>query len=182
MKKIILILAVAAAGTISAYGNEPAVKNWISGEVSLFGAGARYERMLAPKFSIGVDAYQNMVLSFWTDKEGDMTLFWGYELETGLFGRFYPGEGKFFFELGLGYHRHYALKLNLEEYSTEDINGAAVSPGLGWRIDFGKPGGFFITPGVKVPITIGVDMEKAPDEELAVGVGFVAYFGLGGSF
>ena len=63
--------------------------------------------------------------------------------------------------------------------------GFAISPGLGWKFDPGKPGGFFLAPGFTVPITFG----KAADflytggsdtkPKSAVSAGFVLYLSLG---
>ncbi|MDR2094821.1 MAG: hypothetical protein LBP76_04800 [Treponema sp.] len=165
MKKklvLFLVLAAIAVGSISAQSN---VKNWISGEVSLFGGGARYERMLTPKFSAGADVYWSSFFFIWN------------ELDVGVFGRMYPWEGKFFVELGLGFHTHTALAVFGGHL--EVITGLAISPAAGWRIDFGRPGGFFITPGIKAPITMGINDYN---DKFAVGIGFVPYFGLGGAF
>jgi hypothetical protein len=166
MKRVILllVLAVIVAGGISAQGTNSGAKNWISGELSLFGIGARYERMFGANFSAGVDAYWNSLFILWN------------ELELGLFGRFYPWEDSFFVEAGLGYHTHTSFSLDDD---SEVITGLAISPGVGWRIDVGNPGGFFISPGIKFPITFGINNIT---DEFEPGVGFVAYIGLGGAF
>jgi hypothetical protein len=167
MKRFFLVLVavlVLAAGSISGQESESGAENWLSAELGLLGVGARYERMLGPKFSIGLDVYWNSAFLYWN------------EFEAGIFGRFYPWEGTFFWELGLGFHNHTALSFFK---GIVVINGAAVSPGLGWKIDVGKPGEFFITPGIKVPVTVGIDQFA---NLFDVGIGVVPYFGLGGAF
>jgi hypothetical protein len=50
---------------------------------------------------------------------------------------------------------------------------------VGWKVDVGEPGGFFISPSIKLPITLGANDVK---DEFGMGVGFLACFGLGGAF
>ncbi|MDR2097155.1 MAG: hypothetical protein LBP37_01375 [Spirochaetaceae bacterium] len=173
MKKLVLlsVLAAAVAGGVFAQEKSANVKNnWISGELSLIGAGARYERMLGPKLSVGADAYWSSLFFFWN------------ELEAGLFARFYPWGGTFFAEAGLGYHAHTAVGYD----GAEIITGVALTPSLGWKIDTGKAGGFFIQPGIRLPITFGAktatDGASVDTNKFGVGVGVVPYFGLGGAF
>jgi hypothetical protein len=161
---VLVVLAVLAAG--GAFGQEKAANvrnNWVSGELSLIGIGASYERMAGAKFSVGLDAYWNSLFFFWN------------ELEAGVFGRFYPKGRSFFLEAGLGYHVHTSLSLD----DSKAITGFSITPALGWKIDVGKPGGFFIRPGVKFPITLGTN---DLDNEFDTGVGFLPYISLGGAF
>jgi hypothetical protein len=167
MKKLVLlsVLAAIVAGGVFAQERAANVRNnWISGEVSLLGGGARYERMLGPKFSAGADVYWSSLFLFWN------------ELEVGLFGRYYPWGGMFFAEAGLGYHIHTALTVS---DGAEAISGVALTPAVGWKIDVGSEGGFYIPPGIRLPITFGVNDVT---DKFAVGVGVVPYFGLGGAF
>jgi hypothetical protein len=62
--------------------------------------------------------------------------------------------------------------------------GVGVSPGIGWKLDPGKPGGFFIEPGISVPITIGKTSYWLAEieGEVGVSVGFIIYCGLGAAF
>jgi hypothetical protein len=159
-----LVLAAIAAGSISAQGSDTGAKNWISGEISIFGVGARYERILTPEFSVGVDTDWSSLFFFWN------------ELEVGLFGRLYPWETGFFVEAGLGYHIHTALG---GDDGAEAMAGVAISPAVGWKIDVGRPGRLFITPGVKLPITLGVNDVT---DKFGVGIGIVPYFAVGGAF
>jgi hypothetical protein len=156
MKKVfmVLVLALIIAGGVFAQD----AKNWISGEVSILGAGARYERMLTPKFSLGADVYWTSLFFFWND------------FGANAVGRFYPWAGKFYTELGLGLGVHTGLTA---------MTGVDIVPGLGWKIDVGKKGGFFIEPGIQVPITLGVDQYWGG---FGAGVGVRAYLGLGGAF
>jgi hypothetical protein len=167
MKRVfpaLVTVLILATGSISGQENKSGAKNRFSGEFSISGAGARYERMLGPKFSIGIDVYWNSLLMIWN------------ESEAGIFGRFYPWQGTFFWELGLGLHSHTALSFFKGIVA---INGAAVSPGFGWKIDVGKPGEFFIAPGIKIPITVGIDQFAYLFD---VGIGAVPYLGVGGAF
>jgi len=185
MKKgiLILILAVVIAGGVFAQAD--AVNNWISGELSLLGVGARYEYMLTPNFSVGAYAYWNNLFIIWND--------WG----VGAVGRFYPWGKTFYAELGLGFGYHSGVQDI--SYTTDwgdkytdsrwvGITGFSIIPGLGWKIDLGEPGGFFIQPGIKLPLTLGkkklVDFFSLGDyaSEFGVGVGIIAYCGFGFAF
>jgi hypothetical protein len=175
MKNLKKLLGIAVIGTViavSAFAQEKSAAakgNWISGEASLLGGGLRYERMLGSQLSVGVNAYWSSLFFFWN------------ELEAGIFARFYPWGKSFFVGAGVGFHIHTAITLADEsiDSSLEAITGAAISPEVGWKIDVGNTGGFFIQPGIKVPITLGINDVK---EEFGVGVGFVPYFGMGLAF
>jgi len=169
-KKIILllVLAVIVAGGVFA---ESGVKNYISGEVSLLGGGARYERMLTDSWSIGGTYFWNTFFIL-TDSSGVMADV-----------RFYPGAGKFFIELGLGFGWVDSWNLLSLLAVRDTLYGVMLSPGIGWRIDFGDPGGFFINPMISVPMVIGgatyyrnyryrVDFGFGVDFRAGIGFGF----------
>jgi len=191
MKKVLFVLVLAAVVAGGVFAQEKEVKNWISGEVSIFGGGIRYEYMLNDKFSVGVNGYAQTLI-VWND------------LGINAVARFYPFE-IFFAELGLGFGYHSGvgdITINGPKgsgmfygkdsytYTNEwiGIKGFSIVPGLGFKIDFDSPGGFFVQPGVKVPIIIGKkkpimdwygDYEKYYTSEVGVGVGFIVYCGLG---
>jgi len=166
--------------------------NWLSAEVSggylLFqgagiSVGARYERMLNSKISIGTNFY--WFLPF--DSEAKPQ--WGYydpnfcreeniAVDKGnIFGidafiRFYPKGRSFFFGLALGYHNSgnsIPDKVEVDReynYLTGDTvinyyyvpaksSGLAITPELGWKISFGKKGGFFLQPSFLGSFIIG---------------------------
>jgi len=195
----VFVLTVHAATTKPAAGKKPAasqgkktaaqIDNYVSGEVSVFGIGARYERMLTPSFSVGGEAYWN-------------TLIWYNDWGIIASGRFYPVE-IFFVELGLGYNYHTGdADWEYDEFSFfggsrkvkgslwTSTSGFAISPGVGVRIDPGSPGGFFVSPGIKLPITIGTQEPvvnslfgiKNDQSRFGATVGFVIYCGFGGAF
>jgi len=210
MRKLILVIAIAAMTAVGVFAQQAAsfgVKNFLSGEVSFFGAGARYEYMLNDKMSIGPNVY-------WS------TLFFSADFEVGGSFRFYPW-GKnilgLFFGAGLGFHINWGWGNFPYTYDNYDrygyygyygsrthrivsgsdpygmTIGAAISPEVGLKIDFGKPGGFFIQPGIKVPITFGAGIPLIGgafggvyDYEVKgsfhVGFGIVPYCGLGFAF
>jgi hypothetical protein len=181
---LVLVLASALAGGVFAqeapWGGK---KNFVSADLGLIVGGVRYERLLTPKLSVGVDAYwANSFIVF-------------NELEAGLFARYYLFGG-LYGELGVGYHTHSGIEDVEYEYEfwgtkykhTESglvtRSGIGVSPGIGWKFDPGKPGGFFLEPGISVPITIGKTSYwlSTIEGESGVSVGFVVYLGLGAAF
>jgi hypothetical protein len=167
-KRVLLVLVLAAVVAGGVFAKEEPLggkKNFLSAVVGLIGGGARYERMFGRKLGIGMVRYYS-------------TLFVFNEMEMGLFGRFYPWEGKFFAEMGLGYHVHTAISGSDFETTT----GVAVSPGLGWKFDPGN-NGFFVEPAVNIPIIIGTQTATGSVErEVGVAVGVLVYVGLGWAF
>ena len=172
---IFLFLVIIIAGGVSAQEKWGGAKNFISGDVGLLHLGARYERFITSSFSLGATAYWNSLFLFFN------------EVELGAFARYYFVRG-FYGELGLGYHTH----TGFETYKNDGFShtefimrrGLGISPGLGYKFDPGKPGGFFVEPGISVPITIGKnDWSNYSWYKghiyTGVSVGFVLYVGLG---
>jgi hypothetical protein len=177
MKKGLLVLAIAVivAGGVFAQKSTPkapaqapqqaqrapqqaqrssGVKNWFSGEISIIGLGLRYERMLSSKMGFGVNVYY------------DTLFFLSHDLEAGVSFRGYPWGGTgtaaegIYFGGGLGFHMSwYDWGWGSYSWSFSDLAilyGGAISFDVGWRIDVGSRGGFFIEPGVKFPLTLGM--------------------------
>jgi hypothetical protein len=173
---VVVMVTALSAGSIWAQDSGAAPwggkKNFISADVGLIVGGARYERFLTPRISIGVDGYWSNSFIIWN------------EIEAGVFGRYYLWKG-LYGELGLGYHSHSGTEDvesgGLTVTGVVTTSGFAVTPGVGWKFDPGKAGGFFVEPGVSVPITIGDKsywLGSIPGD-FGVSVGFVLYCGLG---
>lgn len=174
------VLALSGAGKVFAQSDgdgSGGVKNWLSGEAGFSGFGVRYERMLSDTFSVGATGFINSALFFWNS----------FGLQAS--GRYYPWAGNFYLELGLGagvITGGVGIYLADEWYYTV---GGMVTPGLGWKIDVGKPGGFFINPMISVPVVfgkgtpaIGYITEEGYTEEFIIGTNFRLAFGMGGAF
>ena len=137
--------------------------NWISGELVIpvrylgIGIAAQYERMLSAKISLGANIYY----SFFGDSN---------DLGLEAFFRYYPWGKTFFLGMGLGLNYYMLVKVSF------GFLEAGLSPEIGWKIDTGKPGGFFIQPGIKLPgivkISAGFDFGIYPS----------LYFGMGYAF
>ena len=147
--------------------------NWISGELSggydqniLLGAGVRYERMFGSKISLGASFYFGAPL-YNTDPQIDDNLRMNEDMGN-AFGidalfRFYPWGRKFYLGVALGYFKtgnyfydHFSqgrmdasgnYTADKTSYSYGFLTGFAITPEIGWKIDVGKEGGFFIQPG-----------------------------------
>jgi hypothetical protein len=133
--------------------------NWISGEISLLGLGVRYERMLNSQWSVGANVYWTSFIFIYTEYSADATV------------RFYPWGKTFFTGIGVGYH---------DQLWTG--SGFALTPEVGWKIDVGEKGSFFLQPGIKLPVNFPVLNRYWTDEFV---VGFfppLLYFGMGGMF
>jgi hypothetical protein len=180
MKKVfaVLILATLIAGGVFAQSGGANI--WVSGQISLLGGGARYERYLTPNWSVGGAAYFSNLFFFWSNAG------------VKAFGRYYPWAGNFFAELGLGY----GYKSGWDDFEVDEItygsepysmNGFLIEPGAGWKIDVGAPAGFYIEPVITIPLVLG---KKKPsgwwdsyyDSKFGVGWGVVAAFGMGYAF
>jgi hypothetical protein len=179
----VLVMGIITAGTVFAQESYGGKKNFVSADLGLLVAGARYERVLTPKLSVGADFYwANSFIIF-------------NELEAGAFVRYYLVKG-LYGELGLGFHTHsgvedYEYKYSGVTYSGSDLvltSGFGISPALGYKFDPGKPGGFFLTPQVTVPITIGKKevsgllVGSTAELDSGVAVGFVLDLSLGFAF
>lgn len=175
---IFTVLAILIAGAAFAQNNvtgENRINNWISAEVSVIGGGLRYERMLSDKLSIGGNVYYSSFIFIWN------------EMEVGGSVRLYPFSSGLYIGTGLGFHWHSSLGSSSNKGGNwNSVTGVAVSPDVGWKIDLGKRGGFFLQPGVKVPITIGIKdeaiTEKVAKKGFGIGIGVVPYIGGGIAF
>ena len=132
-------------------------KNWISLELGLFGCGAGYEHMFNSFFSAGVNAYANIFLPLLLINNGICANI-----------KFYPGGRIFFLGIGFGYQGYIVVGAG--------GTGPGITPEIGWKIDVGKEGNFFIQPGIKFPVTFN---KKLPYNAAP---GIFPYFALGFAF
>jgi hypothetical protein len=186
MKKCILFLALAALVGGGVFGQT----HFVSAELSLLGGGARYERVITPYLTIGGYLYYNYMPTPYIDRNfsTEHSIF-----GIGIAGRWYPAGRKFFMELDLGYvafttswYNEYFSSWSggsssWDEKVSETFPGFSIAPGFGWTIDVGKAGGFFISPGIKIPISI---TSASGDMGLGEGIypSVVIFFGLGYAF
>jgi len=145
--------------------------NWLSTEVSGgfnlwqgpgLSVGARYERMLGSKISLGTNFYWfiPVISDYSLDAEG-------IDIDNGnIFGidasfRLYPTGNEFFLGIALGYHSggNWADEVSYsypKYYSLHsDYTGFAITLDLGWKVDVGKEGGFFVQPGFLGTFNLG---------------------------
>jgi len=195
MKKLVLvlILAILIAGSVFAEEGDEVIKNWVSVDLGIFGIGVGYEYMLLSNLSVGANAYTS-------------TMFFSGGAGIIAYGRYYIFNKNFYTELGLGYGssksmasgHHIENKADTPSGGTGTASvattGLLISPGLGWKIDRGEPGGFFIQPGFKFPIAIGkltpwASMPKYGDysdweydEQTGTKMGFIFFFSMGYAF
>jgi hypothetical protein len=204
-----------AAANASAPSGENA-KNWIAGNVGFFGAGIQYERTLSPKLSVGAGFYWNsLIASSNLGLEANLRYYplsgklKGLFVDAGLGFGVHWGESDW---KQSGINSYYVPDPEPEEpegegegeepvpsaraivsypYSyTESLptiwRGFLVRPGIGWKFDPGRPGGFFIEPHIAVPIVIGTkeaDSGLQYDESASgTAVGFILRVALGYAF
>jgi hypothetical protein len=137
--------------------------NWMSYELAFIGIGIRYERMLSSKISLGLNTYFGP------------PLFDTQYFEINTFFRGYPWGKTFFLGVGLGY-----AHIEEEDYARDSYgyygryyvsNVFTIIPEIGWKIDVGKPGGFYIMPSLLFPLVLG--------DNNFIMVPRVFYFGMG---
>jgi len=120
--------------------------NWIATEISPFGFALRYERMIDPRFSLGSAVF----LNFGGDGISGMDASF----------RFYPWGGTFFIGCALGFYSYTTTFVDQYHYQnvavaqtrTRTLNSLALVPEIGWKIDIGNVGGFFLQFGVALGI------------------------------
>jgi len=125
-----------------------------------FGIGAQYERQITDKVSaVLLFGYSTFDMSR-DNFKWNMSSF-----SADVQGRFYPGQGGFFVSGILGYANIFA-DINEKKALTHYFK---LGGKLGWRIDFGKPGGFVFEPAIGYYGTLGknLDIDYGYDEELS---------------
>ena len=187
--------------------------NWISGELTVtgllpggtgIGIGASYERMFSPRISLGGNFYWSKHFTV-NAEDGEYSLENIYTLGIDASFCFYPWGKTFFIGTGLGfYHSNFPQNYDLITFtfvhSGLSINALAIIPEIGWKIDVGDIGKFYLQLGIKGSLLIGkrkyvytpsskylpVDKNDYPDElhrtENYFGVGYNIYFGMGYAF
>ena len=106
-----------------------------------------YHFSIIPQLSVGVSVagqyYMGVILAilFEALATGDTTInsAFGPVAEGQLY--WYPWAKTFYIGIGLGY-----------SYYLLTVHTLLVAPGLGWRIDFGRPGGFIMNIGLRAEI------------------------------
>ena len=142
--------------------------NRISAELSVFfpGVGASYERIVSSKISLGGKFYWCSLPSFIID---------GFPNVFGMdaFIHYHPWGKTFFLGLGLGFS-YIAYQNN-----DDNLYGVAITPEIGWKIDIGNIGGFYLQPGLEWSFIFGEGWENN-----LTGLGAPArlYLGLGYTF
>ena len=174
LKKLLLLFIVLSiiSGTVIA---QERAKNSIAVQVGVIGAELSYERIFNPFFSVLADvSYTTMIFLD--------------EFTASAKGRCYPFGGSFFLELGLGYSYGKGVVgamtdmmltvftlgwyLTYKDFDNDPwrSGGFLIQPGLGWKIDIGKPDGFVI------PISLGLNIKKGEVSDfmpyLRVGLGY----------
>ncbi|MDR0540053.1 MAG: hypothetical protein LBG74_06075 [Spirochaetaceae bacterium] len=95
-----------------------------------------YERMIVPNFSAVINAGWDLyplALFFVAFMEDPAIDGWSIDAQA----RWYPWAKTFHIDLGAGYGEYLGM------------GSIVVTPGLGWKIDFGEPGGFVMNIGIR---------------------------------
>jgi hypothetical protein len=131
----------------------------------IYGFGVHYERQLTKNSSVsGRFAYGRMAFFDYNhygdnDYYQDMSSFSG----EGHY-RYYTANDTFFLDGMLGYS-NFIYDSSYEERTI--IHYVILGPKVGWRIDFGKPGGFVLEPAVGYYLAIGKNKNFYNDDILS---------------
>ena len=173
-KKIIavcFILVIAGGAAFSQ--DEPRPRHNIALHGTILGLAMNYEFSFNRFFSVSADSSVNILPATFT---------------AAVKGRIYPFGRAFYLEMGAGYGTTagyvgmignlYIRTLTLGFFGIEDkiwLRGLVVTPAFGWKIDFGKPGGFTL------PLSLGIDWFIG-EREIPAKVDFVPNIRLGVGF
>ena len=201
------LLGISPATAASASSRRPQQadikNNWISGDLNYailpipmpipiyfgIGIGVSYERMLGSKISIGTDVHVNFdFFDFFGFYDSHIGI--GYVIDA--FFRFYPQGKAFFMGVALGYFgyrrddRDDLYGGGYYEFHYE-CDAMTITPEIGWKIDVGKEGGFYLQPGLRLGVMVGEDRsnyyrssESGKDQYIAMAGKL--YFGMGYAF
>jgi opacity protein-like surface antigen len=141
-----------------------------SSSSSSFGFAVQYERQISDRFGTGgrfsyMESNMHMKSGFGDDITAALNIgYYSFSVEGHV--RFYPWAKVFFLDGILGYARlAAALSGNFNSSSTRKSESAKIDlqrdyfklgGKLGWRIDFGKPGGFVLEPSLGFAWGIGM--------------------------
>jgi hypothetical protein len=188
MKKFVFMMVLEALVAGGLFAQEKP-KNWVYGQVGLIGGGIGYERFFFPSLSIGAEGYFNSFFFLFNSFGGE------------AYAKFYPFKGKtFYLKLGLGF----GVVTGIDDYEYTDpdpvwggtytssepysTKGFLIDPALGWKIDVGQPGKFFIEPKLGLAIVMGKQKFSfdwagdAPEAEFKVGFNPIFAFAMGYAF
>ena len=114
---------------------------------SVFGTSIQYERQISENISVagGLGYREICVLS----SDGNRAKLASFSLQG--HGRIYPDRNKVFIDGMFGYANFIYLDENIHSLS----HYFQIGTKLGWRIDFGKPGGLVLEPSFGYYIAIG---------------------------
>jgi len=125
-----------------------------------FGAAIQYERQIVDSASAAIRLeYRGVGI---TASDGSRTNLTGFSAES--HGRYYPAQNIFFIDGMLGYANFIFADPAVYSVSHYFKFGAKV----GWRIDFGKPGGFVLEPSLGYYVAIGktnIEFFEGTDEQ-----------------
>jgi hypothetical protein len=162
----VLVLLLFAAGAVFAEGDDgdTSPKNTITGDIGpavylnifaglfasfssptgAFGIAAQYERQITEKVSVAGRLEYGIMGIYGLDSLRVMMYFISLEGH----GRFYPLGSMFFLDGMFGYANAFSEYNTMDGRVTPATHFLKFGAKLGWRIDFGKPGGFVLEPGI----------------------------------
>ncbi|MDR0314106.1 MAG: autotransporter outer membrane beta-barrel domain-containing protein [Treponema sp.] len=137
---LFLVFFLLVSGLVFADENIAFPRSTLTGFISSsFGIGLQYEFQINKNFSVGGRFEYKGLGIFSFDDNNHIGFFDTSSILVHAFGRYYPFTGTFFLDGMIGY-------ANLKYQETPLTHHLSYSVRLGWRIDFGKPGGFVLEP------------------------------------
>jgi hypothetical protein len=123
----------------------------------VFGYNAFYERSISDRFAVAMEIFGHVFADGKKDNQYDFNMYFGFAPRA----KFYVWDA-LFVDLGVGYI----------DLGSEEETGWLLSPGLGYRLDFGEPGGFALVPSLKVDGIVQSDQQWHPRFDLSLGWGW----------
>lgn len=163
------------------------------------GIGVRYQYQVSPRFAFGgsihyrelFNGYEDSTDYIESESEKDLNIVANFSIVAN--GYWYPSSRFFYLKLGLGwYYCH--IRNDYYYYDSYVFNGLSIIPGSGWTIDIGKPGGFFLSTGLDLPIVIGKSRTSSviiadgfgnkvdKVDYVGLNIGIKVFFGVGYAF
>ncbi|MCL2443782.1 MAG: hypothetical protein FWD13_10025 [Treponema sp.] len=183
---VILVMVLLTGNLYADDGVKEEAQNILALSVGLIGADLSYERVFFSNFSVlGQISYTNWIIADSLSVDGK--------------ARWYPFNGAFFLDIGLGFSNGYnaapvlvefigdillgVITLGLwftsdnfqqrwDEVEIERHNGFSIQPGFGWNIGKGKRSGILVPISMGLNIRLSNDTTILPYFKIGLGIAF----------
>ncbi|MDR0316790.1 MAG: hypothetical protein LBH97_07825 [Treponema sp.] len=141
------------------------IMNLIDPDYSPFAIGiaAQYERQITEKVSMAGRFEYGMI-----DMSDNESKWYMSSISAEVHGRYYPMQGTFFLGGMIGYANVFMDNSTVDTERKSLAHYFKFGGKLGWRIDFGKPGGFVLEPALGYYGAIGTAFKTGYEKDFPV--------------